>query len=172
MNMGQNVTNLSANVLIIEDNDSAAHLTMRMLDKVGTIQLNTTVCGTLAEGLLKIDEHIDLILLDINLPNGSGVEVLRRVHRKASLYNLPIIVLTAEERYGTAFVCGKMPLVTDYVVKRDVTADGLASSVRFALQQNRVELRMRAGEATLIAAEASLSVEQMAHKIEESRIIK
>ena len=48
-----------------------------------------------------LDEHLaDVILLDLNLADGSGWDVLAQVRARWSLAQLPVIVVTAMDRYG------------------------------------------------------------------------
>lgn len=65
------------------------------------------------EGLLLIDDHPDLMIIDINLPDGEGLDLCRRAHE----YNhIPVIFLTArdeEEDMIRAFDLG----ADDYLVK-------------------------------------------------------
>ena len=44
------------------------------------------------------DPHFDLVLLDVMMPDISGFEVCRRIRKKRSLYDLPILMLTAKTR--------------------------------------------------------------------------
>jgi|CXWL01.1.fsa_nt_gi two-component system sensor histidine kinase/response regulator len=58
----------------------------------------------------------DLLLLDLTLPDGSGLELCKRIRRTPALENLPIIILTtrAEVKYRrAAFAAGAQ----DYVIK-------------------------------------------------------
>ena len=65
------------------------------------------------EGTLLIDDHPDLMIIDINLPDGEGLDLCRRAHD----YNhIPVIFLTArdeEEDMICAFDLG----ADDYLVK-------------------------------------------------------
>lgn len=45
-------------------------------------------------------DHPDLILLDISLPEMSGIEVLQRLHADPSLCKIPVIALTAHAMTG------------------------------------------------------------------------
>lgn len=50
------------------------------------------------EGLQRLGEHadIDLILLDINMPNMNGLEFLAEIKRDAAFADLPVIIISTE----------------------------------------------------------------------------
>lgn len=86
---------MSRNILCIEDNPDNMMLLKRVLESAGFV-LQQAFNGL--DGLnIAETEPIDLVLLDINLPDIDGYEVTRRL-RKASIPNaacLPILVITA-----------------------------------------------------------------------------
>jgi two-component system cell cycle response regulator DivK len=91
------------NVLYIEDNPDNMMLVRRVLESRGYILFQAM------NGMTGIDvaetEAIDLILLDINLPDIDGYEVARRLRhseRKPSLAHVPIIAITANALKGDA----------------------------------------------------------------------
>jgi len=93
---------MSNNVLYIEDNPDNMRLVQRALESRGyhLLQAKTGVAGvTLAE-----NEEVDLILLDINLPDIDGYEVARRLRSstKTALVRTPIIAITANALKGDA----------------------------------------------------------------------
>jgi CheY-like chemotaxis protein len=90
------------NVLYIEDNPDNMMLVQRALESRGYRLLKAV------NGLSGVDmaerEEVDLILLDINLPDIDGYEVARRLRRsgKPSLLHTPIIAITANALKGDA----------------------------------------------------------------------
>ncbi len=90
------------NVLYIEDNPDNMRLVQRALESRGyrLIQAKTGIDGVrVAES-----EPVDLILLDINLPDIDGYEVARRLRASGNniLTSVPIIALTANALKGDA----------------------------------------------------------------------
>ncbi len=93
---------MKPNVLYIEDNPDNMMLVRRILppDSYNLIESRTGMQGlTIAES-----QDIDLILLDINLPDIDGYEVTRRLRAstKTALASTPIIVVTANAMRGDA----------------------------------------------------------------------
>jgi two-component system, cell cycle response regulator DivK len=90
------------NILYIEDNPDNMRLVQRALESRGyhLFQAKNGLDGVqLAE-----NEEIDLILLDINLPDIDGYEVARRLRSspKRALMSTPIIAVTANALKGDA----------------------------------------------------------------------
>ncbi|MDO9286568.1 MAG: ATP-binding protein [Aquabacterium sp.] len=82
-------------VLYIEDNDADAEAMRRlMLQRPGI----TLVCARrAAEGLARVAD-VDLVLLDLDLPDRPGIEVLRTMQADTRLRGIPVIVVSAESR--------------------------------------------------------------------------
>jgi two-component system cell cycle response regulator DivK len=93
---------MSNNVLYVEDNPDNMMLVQRALESRGYHLLKAV------NGLSGVEvaerEDVDLILLDINLPDIDGYEVARRLRRsaKSSLLHIPIIAITANALKGDA----------------------------------------------------------------------
>jgi DNA-binding response OmpR family regulator len=78
-------------VLIVEDDDSIAEPLSKGLERQGfSVRRESTGLGAI--DALASDSHVDVILLDLGLPDIDGYEVCRRVRTTATT---PIIVLTA-----------------------------------------------------------------------------
>ena len=90
------------NVLYIEDNPDNMMLVQRALEARGYRLLKAV------NGLSGVEiaerEAVDLILLDINLPDIDGYEVARRLRSsaKSTLLHTPIIAITANALKGDA----------------------------------------------------------------------
>jgi len=90
------------NVLYIEDNPDNMRLVQRALEARGYHLLQAM------DGLTGVEvaerEDVDLILLDINLPDIDGYEVARRLRNssKSALLHTPIIAITANALKGDA----------------------------------------------------------------------
>lgn len=79
-------------ILIVEDETAIADIIAFNLEREG-YQTETAYDGKI--GLQKaLEEHPDLILLDVMLPEMDGFDVCRRVRQQ---YDMPILMLTARE---------------------------------------------------------------------------
>lgn len=94
---------MRSNVLYIEDNPDNMTLVKRALESRGYTLLQA-VNGM--EGVTTAErEEVNLILLDINLPDIDGYEVARRIRtsgKKNTLIYVPIIAVTANALKGDA----------------------------------------------------------------------
>ena len=93
---------MAINILYIEDNPDNMILVKRVLEAAGYTLFQA---ATGLEGLaVARKEDIDLILLDINLPDIDGYEVARKLRHdtKPKLAHIPIIAITANALKGDA----------------------------------------------------------------------
>src|ERR1700719_4437766 len=92
-------------ILIVEDNDTDVRLLKDILETRGYNILQTK------EGLEAIDLAVvnlpDLILMDIQLPNMSGLEVTRLLRRDERSLRIPIEELVGKSITGTIQRCAK-----------------------------------------------------------------
>lgn len=91
-----------ARVLLVEDNEADVRLTREALREAGEdVRLSSVGDGEQAMLYLRREEGYaevprpDLVLLDLNLPRKSGLEVLEEMRGDASLASIPVIVLTS-----------------------------------------------------------------------------
>ena len=93
---------MTHNILYIEDNPDNTMLVRRALEARGYKLLHAET-GLKGVGIAEA-EAVDLILLDINLPDIDGYEVARRLRSngKHELTSVPIIAVTANALKGDA----------------------------------------------------------------------
>jgi two-component system, OmpR family, response regulator ArlR len=118
---------MSAKILIIEDEEKIARFVELELSYEG-YAITKTFDGRTGLELAETGEF-DLILLDIMLPQLSGMEVLRRIRRTSSV---PIIMLTARDGI-TDKVFGLDSGANDYITK-PFAIEELLARIRSALR--------------------------------------
>lgn len=99
-------------ILLLEDDVTLGQGIRFALENDG---LQVTLCTALsqAQGILS-GQNFDLLLLDVNLPDGSGLDLLRDVRRCRSV--VPVILLTAND-LETDIVMGLECGADDYITK-------------------------------------------------------
>ena len=98
-------------LLLVEDDDALGRGIRLALEGGG---LRVTVCRTLAEGRRTLEDGaFDLLILDVNLPDGNGMEFLRAFRRD---HATPVILLTAND-LETDIVAGLELGADDYITK-------------------------------------------------------
>ena len=123
-----------ARVLVVEDERDIAELIKHPLERGGDVEVEIALSGDAA---LKATaaEPPDLILLDLNLPVLSGLEVCRLLRARPATKHVPIIMLTARTSENDR-VIGLDVGADDYVTKPFSTRE-LAARVRAALRRRR-----------------------------------
>ena len=81
-------------VLIIEDEEDAAELFAEMMRVSGFRVLKTSKSAP-AIAMMTADKP-DVVLLDIMMPEISGLDILRQMRRDPNLANIPVIMVTAK----------------------------------------------------------------------------
>lgn len=117
-------------ILLLED-DAALGQGIRFALENGGIQVE--LCTTLAQAQSILPgRDFDLLILDVNLPDGSGLDLLRDVRRRHS--SVPVILLTAND------------LETDIVVGLESGADDyITKPFSLAILRARVNAQLRRG---------------------------
>ncbi len=86
-------------LLVVEDDPDHVLLLRRALRPLGTtVLLEVAPDGPSALDRLRAGAHPDLILLDINMPRLSGLEVLEAIKGDPELAHIPTIMLTTSAR--------------------------------------------------------------------------
>ena len=89
----------SARVLVVEDNDMNMQLVEYLLEE-GGYQIIKAASGEDALSIATSGEHVDLILMDIHLPGIDGLSVVREMKTDARTKAIPILALTAHAMRG------------------------------------------------------------------------
>ncbi len=133
-------------VLLVEDDEGDALLVQDELAE-RLPRARVVRCRTLKDALGLLDPAIDCVLLDLGLPDASGLDAVARL--RARLPGVPLIVLTglADEAAGVAAVEAG---AQDYLVKGNVEGEQLARSIRYSIGRRQAEETER----DLILAEA------------------
>ncbi|MEJ2200318.1 MAG: response regulator, partial [Desulfuromonadaceae bacterium] len=122
-------------ILLIEDNPGDARRVMEFLQVTGNIQ-QTTWQPTLTEGLRFLEESTsDLALLDLGLPDHSGLAAVQRLcqtHPK-----LPVVILTGNQQQQLAEQALQEG-AQDFLCKEGLTPQVLECAIRHAIERQRL----------------------------------
>jgi CheY-like chemotaxis protein len=88
------MTSTSKTVLIIEDEEDAAELFAEMMRVSGFRVLKTSNSAP-ALGMMATEKP-DVIILDIMMPEISGLDILRQMRRDPELAHIPVVVVSAK----------------------------------------------------------------------------
>jgi len=104
-------------ILLVEDDRSHRWVVRRVLENAlgEEIVIEEVESGESALKRAARRPGIDLVLLDLHLPDMSGFEVLKRLRAEARTRGLPVVVLTSsqeQEDVKQAFECGANSFVS------------------------------------------------------------
>ncbi len=124
-------------VLLIEDNRGDARLLRELLSEAGNTRFRVEHAMDLAAGLERIEAGgIDIVLLDLSLPDSNGADTFRRAHARAP--QLPMIVLSGTDN-ETLAVQTVQDGAQDYLVKGHADGPLLARSLLYAIERKRAQ---------------------------------
>jgi diguanylate cyclase (GGDEF)-like protein/PAS domain S-box-containing protein len=130
---GTSITRL----LLVEDNPADASLLRRMLDQPGSHDIKVTH----VEYMCEAEDHlakraVDIVLLDLGLPDAKGFEAVQRAHAAAP--HVPLVVLTGLEDESLAGRCLQEG-AQEHLIKGQIGAGGLLRALRYAVERKAME---------------------------------
>jgi PAS domain S-box-containing protein len=132
-------------MLLVEDNPADSRLVDVLLSEAASsADFEVTYAERLDEALEHLGEtEFDVILLDLSLPDSSGLETVSRMRTAAS--RVPLVVLSGQEDEGVALEALHMG-AQDYLIKGQGDGNLIARSIRYAIERQRTEEELRSSE--------------------------
>ena len=124
-------------VLLVEDNAGDARLVREMFrsEKPGSVKL--THLSLMSEAVTHLEQGgVDIVLLDMGLPDGHGLDTVRRAHAAAP--TVPVIVLTGLDDETLAAEAMKEG-AQDYLIKGQIENRALPRALRHAIERHRMQ---------------------------------
>ncbi|HEU4682980.1 MAG TPA: response regulator [Nitrospira sp.] len=157
-------------ILIVDDSPDQHTLLRTILAKAGHTDILSADSAQSASAMLKLDEpdsapHIDLILMDVLMPEQDGVETCRQIKHREHLRDIPIIMVTAKNDLANlqaAFAAG----ANDYINK-PVQGVELLARVSSALALKHETDRRKARE-----QELQRSNEELQRALREVKVLR
>jgi signal transduction histidine kinase len=124
-------------ILLVEDNAGDARLLREMFstEKPGSFEL--THFMRMREAMIHLAKGgVDIVLLDLGLPDAHGLDTVRRAHEVSP--SVPLIVLTGlddETLAGEAMQEGAQ----DYLIKGQIENRALPRALRYAIERHRMQ---------------------------------
>lgn len=124
--------------LLIEDNRIEAHQTQYWLSTNKDVVIKVEWVQRLSAGVERLaDGGIDVVLLDLNLPDSGGLETFTALRDHAP--DVPIVVFTGEHDESMGITAVEQG-AEDYVIKQQADGGKLAKIVAFAVARRRVQV--------------------------------
>ena len=101
-------------VLVADDEPHIGRIIKMKLEQ-GPFRVTLVYDGAEAIDVLRREENVDVVLLDLMMPHRSGLDVLREMRRDERLRDVPCIILTAagqEQQHRRAMELGATEFMT------------------------------------------------------------
>ena len=143
-------------LLLVDDTDEDRALVRRMLRKGATGEISLHEADSVAAALDVLgDAEVDCILLDHNLPDGFGVDVLAEIRRRQGVVPSAAVYLT-NAGVEAAAVAALQAGAQDFVSKDGLTPEGIWRAVDNAVERVRMTRELAESERRLRSLSADL----------------
>ena len=137
VNLEYNMKYNLINVLLIEDNPGDAFLIQEMLEEISNLKFSLHNIQYLDEGLNYLQKNrVDIILLDLNLPDSSGLDTFLKIKDTAPM--IPIVILSGLNDEAIAINAVKSD-AQDYLIKGKVDSSLLVRSISYAIERKSIK---------------------------------
>ena len=113
---GDKKSKILGTILAVDDNLNNTSLLKKRMEKKGHIVITANNGKEALVELLKNDNKIDVILLDIIMPEMNGFEVLKFIRNDKRLFDLPVIMISSMDDTDSIFRCIEFG-ADDYIKK-------------------------------------------------------
>jgi two-component system sensor histidine kinase/response regulator len=128
-------------ILLVEDNPGDARLIRAYLSEAGTAAFELAQVDRLAEAVRRVGEaDFDVVLLDLSLPDASGLETVKRMQQAAA--TRPIVVLTGLNDEAVALEALRNG-AQDYLTKGQINGELLVRAMRYAIERKHTLLELQ-----------------------------
>jgi len=124
-------------LLLVEDNPGDARLLREMFGEQTAHNIRLTHVQSMSEAERHLAENpVDLILLDLGLPDAQGLPAIRRA--RAAAPKVPLVVLTGMDDESLA-AQALQDGAQDYLIKGQIESRGLLRAMRYAVERKNME---------------------------------
>jgi diguanylate cyclase (GGDEF)-like protein/PAS domain S-box-containing protein len=124
-------------LLLIEDNPGDADLFREMLNEPGSYKTEVAHVKQLSEAeKYLVGRSVDIILVDLGLPDAEGLGAVRRA--RAIAPHVPLVVLTCLDDEALA-AHALQEGAQDYLIKGEIATRGLLRALRYAVERKAME---------------------------------
>jgi len=146
---------VNADVLVVEDAPEFARVVSTVLENAGHL---VRLANTMAKALIEMDLRVpDVVILDLGLPDGDGLDLCRMIRERSSAY---VLMLTGRDDELDKLLGFRLG-ADDYVTK-PFSARELAARVEALLRRPRAEVSIEAarvfGDLTIDTSAREVSV--------------
>jgi signal transduction histidine kinase/DNA-binding NarL/FixJ family response regulator len=135
------MTDTLTRILLVEDNSLDVRLLREMLNEQTLYKFALAEVGFMSEAERHLATNaVDVIVLDLGLPDAQGTEAVRRA--RAAAPGTPLVVLTGCDDESIADMALQEG-AQDFLVKGTIEAPELVRAIRYATQRMKTEIEMQ-----------------------------
>jgi PleD family two-component response regulator len=129
-------------VLLVEDNPADARLVEEMLKEGGADDFVLKHVESLQDGLRVLSQGCgsQVVLLDLGLPDDTGLDTLRQIARFAEDVSIVVITGLQNEELGIAAI---REGAHDYLIKGQIESRQLRRILKYAVERHQVQMELR-----------------------------
>lgn len=85
-------------ILVVDDFSTMRRIVRNLLKELGFANVSEAEDGVDALNKLRTEGNFEFVVSDWNMPNMTGIELLRNIRADAALKHLPVLMVTAEAK--------------------------------------------------------------------------
>ncbi|HKK44072.1 MAG TPA: PAS domain S-box protein [Balneolaceae bacterium] len=157
-------------ILLIEDNPGDGRLIQEYLkDPAITFQANIDIEKNLEKGIHQLRRRqYDIILLDLSLPDSSGLVTLEKVRNVAG--PIPIVVLTGLDDEEIGFEAVHKG-AQDFLTKKEINVTVLSRAVLYAIERSQLLQKLKKSEGRLRQAQQLAHIGSFEHNLKSGEFL-
>src|SRR5436305_1280996 len=126
------MTERNISVLLVEDSAADARYVKELMPRLLYTIVHTSTLSEAQAAISEKQNAFDVILLDLSLPDGNGIDSLQTMFEVAS--TVPILILTGLEDEAMSLQAVKLG-AQDYILKKEISNYILSRSIRYAIER-------------------------------------
>lgn len=135
---------VAVSILLVEDNPGDARQVQEILKDVPGFMFRIERTDRLSKGLERLEGgDIDIVLLDLNLPDSNGYETFQKLHQRFP--EIPSVLLTGLEDEELGLRAAREG-AQDYLAKGNLDGSILARSIRYAMERKQSAIALNKSE--------------------------
>lgn len=150
-------------IMLVEDNSGDVLILSEMLKEIYNDQFELVHFKRVDEGLKHNNNDIDIMLLDLNLPDSHGIKTFNTMNEHAP--EIPIIILTGlnDEELAINIVSEG---AQDYLVKGQIDKQLLSKSIKYSIERKNIENQLQ-----ISLEEKKLLLRELHHRVKNNLMI-
>jgi DNA-binding NtrC family response regulator len=154
-------------VLLIEDNPRYARLVREILDSSDTTDFDVVIIENLTDGIDYLaNNKVDVVLLDLMLPDSSGLDTFSTLHSKVP--DIPVLIQTGLDDESVA-VDAVHQGAQDYIIKGEISESTLVRSIRYAIERQKLLLELKEARREIRALSGLLPICSYCKRIRDTK---